>query len=139
MNRDNVRAVRDMLTRVPEDHFNMDNWLEDADFRSYPIGQALKEFEEIGEDRILQDCGTTACLWGWIVATGTCPPEFRSCPGDTASWLDLPEAIFFVADLRDDWQEAFDEEGAQAAVMIDLLDSLLEGEPFPHPYDDVDD
>lgn len=77
MNVERLLKLADFLEKIPEDHFDMDNWVSVDSFvdeETYVIEQ-----KHLPGDPEKLSCGTTACAFGW--ATALWPEElyFDGC------------------------------------------------------------
>lgn len=70
MNKENVQKAIAILDRVPKDKLDMTHW--QARNGLIPYKKALTN-----EKGLLSDCGTTACLAGWVAVS----PEFQESGG----------------------------------------------------------
>lgn len=128
MNKENLRKLRSILKRVPDEHFNMISWAS-----GFQPGDVLGVTQA--------PCGTTACMAGWAVVAEFGPikiipdsGQFKS-PGtnrirqieaNARRWLELTDRQASRLFFKTNWPTRFmtmgDKEGALA-----ILDGLISG------------
>lgn len=128
MNKENLRKLRSILKRVPDEHFDMIAWAS-----GFHHGDVLGVTQA--------PCGTTACMAGWSIVAEFGPVKIIPGMGQFVSpetgrnrwieasarrWLELTDRQASRLFFRTNWPTPFmamsDKEGALA-----ILDGLISG------------